>query len=162
MDTASWFTVILKRGESVKTVNGFIITFSATWLQPPSPVMLPFWWGFISSAAESCLILCGVLKSSCLSWQWELLKDTVFFFSLWCLEQLGLHRRHSPNHQRPSSSSPSLISAQYLLRWGSSWLPWVPPQQKKKPATKKNKLMTWPQVWRHTPFPFSSTLHFTR
>lgn len=82
--TALCFTVILKRGESVKTVNGFILTFSATWLQLPSPNLVPILVGFHQFCCR-ILVLSEVLKSSCLSWQWEVLKGTVYFFFLCAL-----------------------------------------------------------------------------
>lgn len=77
--TASCFTVILKRGESVKTVNGFILTFSVTWMQLPSPSLVPIWAGFYQFCGR-ILILQEVLKSSCLSWQREVLRVQFSFF----------------------------------------------------------------------------------
>lgn len=71
--------MILKRGESVKTVNSFILTFSATWLQLSSCSLVLISVGFYQFCYR-VLILWEVLKSSCLSWQWEVLRGTVFFF----------------------------------------------------------------------------------
>lgn len=73
------------REESLRIVNGSILT-----LQPPgchcsSPVFFSFPWGFnMENALQFCcrILILWAPKYSCLSWQWEVLRGSSLFFSV--------------------------------------------------------------------------------